>query len=447
MTPAEIANRAEAIRALSADRLATELVRLFDDEDVPVVLLKGTPLARWLYPEGWIRPVMDVDLLVPPDAVGRAGEVLGRNGWAYRVNAFVTHATTWIKPGVAFPVDLHRSFHFVTVPDECFWELLCADADSVDIAGTTVKVPGRRFSLTLLGLHAAACDSRAVEEFAMAVAASPRQSLIDAVDLARQLGAEHAFAVSLRRSPQGVELAEEKSLASSMPTAMALAMEEQPRTAKGFVRLDEATTVAALLRLIGRELVPSPRHLRRCYPRLARAGHLGLATAYVWRPFAVVLHAPAGWRRWLRLHRRLDVTRARTGTLERAAVAGEIAHAYLGCRFALRRHGVAGALRWARAPATVTDPTERIMQGPAVDIAAGARLASITARALQRVPTDTRCLIQSLVLVRLLANRGVHGQLALAVRRHEAAAHAWVEVAGQAVSPPAADGFVQVSTL
>ena len=108
---------------------------------------------------------------------------------------------------------------------------------------------------------------------------------------------------------------------------------------------------------------------------------------------------------------------------------------------------MAGALRWARSPAAVADPTDRIMQGPSVDIAAGFRLASITARALQRVPTDTRCLIQSLVLVRLLANRGVHGHLVLAVRRHEAAAHAWVEVAGEAVSPVAPDGFVQVSTL
>ena len=281
----------------------------------------------------------------------------------------------------------------------------------------------------------------------MAVAASPRQSLLDAVDLARQLGAEHAFAVSLRRSPQGVELAEEISLASSMPPEMAMAMEEQPRTAEGFVRLDEATTTAELLRLIGRELIPSPQHVRDCYPRLAGSGPPGLVVAYVWRPFAVVFHAPVGWRRWLRLHRRLDVTGARTSALERAALAGEIVIAYVGCRFALRRHGVAGALRWARRPVAVTDPTDRIMQGPSVDIAAGFRLASITARALQRVPTDTRCLIQSLVLVRLLANRGVHGQLALAVRRHEAAAHAWVEVAGKAVSPVAPDGFVQVSTL
>ena len=127
--------------------------------------------------------------------------------------------------------------------------------------------------------------------------------------------------------------------------------------------------------------------------------------------------------------------------------AGEIVHAYLGCRFELRRRGVVGALRWARRPVAASDPTDRVMQGPSVDIAAGIRLASITARVLQRVPADTRCLNQSLVLVRLLANRGVHGELALAVRRHEVAAHAWVEVAGEAVSPLAPDGFVQVSTL
>ena len=67
----------------------------------------------------------------------------------------------------------------------------------------------------------------------MAIAASSRALLLEAIDLAGQLGAEDAFAVSLRRSPQGVELAEERSLASSMSAEMAMAMEEQPRTARG----------------------------------------------------------------------------------------------------------------------------------------------------------------------------------------------------------------------
>lgn len=443
------ATRAVAIKALAADRLAAELVHLFDDEAIPVVLLKGTPLARWLYPEGWVRPVADVDLLVPPHVVGRAGDLLEREGWARRAptRRLVTHATTWLKPGVAFPVDLHTSFHFVTVPDERFWELLAAEAEAADIGDATVAVPSRRFSLMLLGLHASAGDGRAVDEFALAIATNPRELLLEALDLARRLGAEHAVAVSLRRSPQGVEFAEEMSLASSMPTEMALDLQEQAKTASGFVRLDEATTVAGLVRLLWREMVPSPGHMGDCFPRLAGAGRPGLVLAYLWRPFSVLIHARVGWRRWRGLRRRLDIDQARMGVLERAAMAGEIVHAYLGCRFELRRAGVAGALRWARRPVAASDPTDRVMQGRSVDIAAGIRLASITARALQRVPTDTRCLNQSLVLVRLLANRGVHAQLALAVRRHEVAAHAWVEVAGEAVSPLAPDGFVQVSTL
>ncbi len=55
---------------------------------------------------------------------------------------------------------------------------------------------------------------------------------------------------------------------------------------------------------------------------------------------------------------------------------------------------------------------------------------------LQRLPTDSRCLVQSLVLSRLLSVRGIPSTFVIGARsRPEFEAHAWVEVDGRAVLP------------
>ena len=53
------------------------------DSRVPVIVLKGMDLARRFYPERSLRPMADVDLLVPQAKFSEALEILGRGG--YRV--------------------------------------------------------------------------------------------------------------------------------------------------------------------------------------------------------------------------------------------------------------------------------------------------------------------------------------------------------------------------
>ena len=51
-------------------------------------------------------------------------------------------------------------------------------------------------------------------------------------------------------------------------------------------------------------------------------------------------------------------------------------------------------------------------------------------------PTDSRCLIRSLVLVRLLANRSIDARVVIGVKADdEFAAHAWVEHGERALLP------------
>jgi hypothetical protein len=69
-----------------------------------------------------------------------------------------------------------------------------------------------------------------------------------------------------------------------------------------------------------------------------------------------------------------------------------------------------------------------------------ARLASAVAKTLRILPTDSRCLVQSLVLSRLLSARGIPSTLVIGAHsKPDFLAHAWVEHGGYPLLPQ--DGF------
>jgi hypothetical protein len=67
---------------------------------------------------------------------------------------------------------------------------------------------------------------------------------------------------------------------------------------------------------------------------------------------------------------------------------------------------------------------------------AAVRLGRAVTRTLPLLPTESRCLMRSLVLTSLLARRGVPSRLVIGVKASgEFAAHAWVEYDGHPVLP------------
>lgn len=81
-------------------------------------------------------------------------------------------------------------------------------------------------------------------------------------------------------------------------------------------------------------------------------------------------------------------------------------------------------------------------EGPADPERAGARLGRAVGRTLRHLPFDSRCLMRSLVLTRMLARRGIESSLVIAVQSEPGfEAHAWVESRGVALLPPAAQPF------
>jgi hypothetical protein len=65
------------------------------------------------------------------------------------------------------------------------------------------------------------------------------------------------------------------------------------------------------------------------------------------------------------------------------------------------------------------------------------RLGVAVTRTMRIVPTDSRCLVRSIVLSRVLARRAISSRLVIGVAPGGAfAAHAWVEHDGRPVLPP-----------
>lgn len=111
----------------------------------------------------------------------------------------------------------------------------------------------------------------------------------------------------------------------------------------------------------------------------------------------------------------------------KVALGVEILFAYARVRWLLRRHDFRHALGRIRATSQArggaAEPTD-------------ARLARAVQRTLGLLPTDSRCLMQSLVLTSLLARRGRGSRLVIGVSPADTfSAHAWVERAGRPLLP------------
>jgi hypothetical protein len=134
--------------------------------------------------------------------------------------------------------------------------------------------------------------------------------------------------------------------------------------------------------------------------------------------------------------------RRRLSTPRRLRLAGEIFAAYARARWSLRRGTLADAVAALRAGG----PSAHEPDGD--QLLTGIRLGRSVGRALGALPADSRCLVRSLVLTRLLASRGIRSSLVIGVRSEpEFEAHAWVECAGVALLPPGDESYARLVEL
>jgi hypothetical protein len=122
---------------------------------------------------------------------------------------------------------------------------------------------------------------------------------------------------------------------------------------------------------------------------------------------------------------------------KRLALGTEILRAYVAARRELRSGELRDVVRSLRETEDVVAPevTPR-------------RLAQATSRTLRFVPFDTRCLMTSLVVTRLLARRRIPGVFVLAVSPGpDFAAHSWVECDGRPILAAGDEGFGRLLEL
>lgn len=120
------------------------------------------------------------------------------------------------------------------------------------------------------------------------------------------------------------------------------------------------------------------------------------------------------------------------GPIRRALLAAEILATYVTVRRLLRHKTLPETVASLRdAPRVVRNEHE-------ATLALGRHLAWATVRTITLLPSDSRCLMRSLVLTRLLARRGLHSTFVLsAAPGPQLEAHAWVEHAGEPLLLPA----------
>ncbi len=139
-------------------------------------------------------------------------------------------------------------------------------------------------------------------------------------------------------------------------------------------------------------------------------------------------------------------TRRRLRPIERAQLGAEIVASYIHARRAIARAPIATAIEALRRTEPKTDEAHASPSALAVEDAR--RLGAAVVKTLAFLPGDTRCLIRSLVLTRMLARRHVTATLVIGARSTpDFLAHAWVEYRGSPLLPPGGGAFSRLVEL
>ena len=102
--------RRSTLRALAAQREILLLHRLFAGADIPHAFLKGAYLSQFAYPHPGLRPVRDLDVVVAPECIASAYELLEEHGYTsitdntVDIDAYVKQAKH--LPGLVSPTGM-----------------------------------------------------------------------------------------------------------------------------------------------------------------------------------------------------------------------------------------------------------------------------------------------------------------------------------------------------
>jgi len=292
-----------AAASLVVERASAEAVAVLRDAGIRAILIKGPPQQEWLAAAGTPRASVDVDLLVDPAEADAAGRVFSALG--YRFVPLVTpgvghHAYLWTAPG-RVPVEVHDTLWGA---DGDAWSALAGETEPLALGGETVDVPNEAARCLVVALHAAhhgVGDDATKYDLERALVVADRSSWQHAAELAREIGAEAAFAAGLGLVSAGRRLRTDLGLqAPALTDGLALDIATPRAGAPGYYWLSQQRGVRARARFVVRKLVPPADFMRFKHP-FARRGRAHLLLVYLYRPLWLARWAIPGLLEWRRI--------------------------------------------------------------------------------------------------------------------------------------------------
>ncbi|HSH44937.1 MAG TPA: nucleotidyltransferase family protein [Longimicrobiales bacterium] len=166
LIPGPVAQAMERQTVVTEFRMATledqlrTVIRVLDDHDIPVMLMKGAALALTVYGSFARRPMGDLDILVRAADAKRAWELLHREGWtreyedAEEFYEEHQHLTPLVSPdGAGAIVEIHRCLLYpkgpFQLPEDEVWDA----AAPVKVGGRTAWVPAPEHQVLHAAIH------------------------------------------------------------------------------------------------------------------------------------------------------------------------------------------------------------------------------------------------------------------------------------------------------
>jgi hypothetical protein len=291
---------------IAIEATAAEAVGALRSAGIRTILLKGPSLARWLYDSESTRLAVDVDLLIAVADRAAAEAVLAHLGYSpFPSNVAgeeVKHAHHWDRELNGISVDLHLTLPGVGLSDEEAWSVLSRHTEQLVVGGVSLEVLAPAARAMHVALHAAQHGpgfKGPLTDLERALDQLPPQIWEDAAALAVRLDAESMFAAGLRLLDHGKQILARLGLSERMTVEASLRATTPPDLALGFHQLASTPGLRPKLAFLARKIVPPAAWMRSCVP-LAQRGRLGLAAAYLLRPFWMLRRAGPGFRAWRR---------------------------------------------------------------------------------------------------------------------------------------------------
>ena len=275
-------------RALGVARECARIHHVLATAGIAHLFLKGVPLALDAYPQPWLRPMRDIDVLVAPGDAQRAHALLARESAEGTPGSLpdmagprgTKHLSAIRSPAGLLPVEVHDRLvpsdpRLPTTGPQILADAAWRDATTVMAGGTALPVPGREVTLVHLIIHGLLDHELnngplfAVDLVHWLRCHPPGRARLDTLAQALQLEGALSLTAALLPDEQAAHL--EREAGGAVPASWpdeAMRLMLQPVRARGELKLAATlaeATLAGRLRMLARRLARDRETMRNAW--------------------------------------------------------------------------------------------------------------------------------------------------------------------------------------